>query len=135
MVLAVLLFITSIPAAGFEVQAEEDPGKEIGECTFANALGSYGNILMLPSQRYTGNEVKPDVIIKDGDYVLKEGTDYITTQLPPGSGFTDNVNVNTTPWNRFSKRYSIDKYPGMNVYGRGRYKGSVECILAILSEN
>lgn len=132
-VLAVLVFVTSIPAAGFEVQAEGDTRKEIEECTFANALGSYGDIVMLPSQRYTGNEVKPSVIIKDGDYVLKEGTDYITVQAHYGD--IDNVNVNTTPWNIFSKRYSIDKYPKMSVAGRGRYKGSVECIFAILSEN
>lgn len=140
-VLAVLVFVTSIPAAGFEVQAEEDTGKDIEECTFVEMraecryAGSGEKVIMLPPQRYTGSEIKPDVIIKDGDYVLKEGTDYITSQLPPGSGFTDNVNVNTTPWNIFSKRYSIDKYPGMNIYGRGRYKGSVECIFAILSEN
>lgn len=129
-VLAVLVFVTSIPAAGFEVQAEEDTRKEIEECTFANALGSYGDIVMLPSQRYTGNEVKPSVIIKDGDYTLKEGTDYSISR----HNAADNVKVNADPWKFFSNS-SSDTFPGIMVYGRGRYKGFQQCIFAILSEN
>ena len=44
--------------------------KDISECTFENSLAEYDSIVVLPSQRYTGSELKPDVILQDGDYTL-----------------------------------------------------------------
>lgn len=41
----------------------------------------------IPGQPYTGEEIRPEVTVTLGDYVLKEGTDYKVT------GYSDNVNI------------------------------------------
>ena len=71
-ILSAGIYVTEIQALAAVVQEEV---KDISECTFENSLAEYDSIVVLPSQRYTGSELKPDVIIKDGDYTLVEDID------------------------------------------------------------
>lgn len=131
--LAAVVLFTSIHTDVTKVQAEElqEERKSISECVFENSLGvSADGIMMLPSQRYTGSEIKPDIVIKDGDYTLTEGTDY--TVSPYFNA--DNVNPNTTPWGSFEGDYG-ENCPQVVVYGKGSYKGLKQMIFAVLSEN
>ncbi|MCI8483451.1 MAG: leucine-rich repeat protein [Lachnospiraceae bacterium] len=137
-VLAVVVFVTSIQVMGIEAAAEEtQEQKDIEECTFVEMLGeryyagSGDRLVMLPSQRYTGKEIKPDIVIKDGDYTLQEGVDYSVSAM----GLADNVNVNTNPWAVLSVTGINDKITGVWISGQGKYKGGVDCTFAILSEN
>ncbi len=135
---AVVLF-SSIHVTGFYVQAREvqEEKKDISECTFVEMReelrydGSGDKLIMLPPQRYTGKEIKPDITIKDGDYLLAEGTDYSMSAM----SLADNVNVNTNPWMVKSVTGVNDKITGVWVTGMGDYKGGVDCTFAILSEN
>lgn len=137
--LAVVVLFTSIHVTGIQTQAEEmqEKKKDISECTFVEMReelwydGSGDKLIMLPPQRYTGEEIKPDVIIKDGDYLLAEGTDYSVSAM----GLADNVNVNTNPWMVKSVTGVNYKITGVWVTGMGDYKGGVDCTFAILSEN
>lgn len=122
-------FVLFIGFGTLNLQAQEEQ-KDISGCTFENSLGAYESIVLLPSQRYTGSEIKPNVVIKDGDYTLIEGTDYI---ISPHNA-SDNINVNTNPWCFFSSDGN-DTFPGIVVYGRGKYKGLKQMVFAILSED
>lgn len=130
--MAAAALFTGIHATGTQAQAGEmqEERKDISECTFENSLGAYGSIAILPSERYTGNEIHPEIIIKDGDYTLIEGTDYDVSPYY----LADNVNANATPWYSFEHDYGED-CPQVVVYGNGRYKGLKQMIFAILSEN
>lgn len=130
--MAAAALFTGIHATGTQAQAGEmqEERKDISECTFENSLGAYGSIAILPSERYTGNEIHPEIIIKDGDYTLIEGTDYDVSPYC----LADNVNANATPWHSFEHDYGED-CPQVVVYGNGRYKGLKQMIFAILSEN
>lgn len=130
--MAAAALFTGIHATGTQAQAGEmqEERKDISECTFENSLGAYGSIAILPSERYTGNEIHPEIIIKDGDYTLIEGTDYDVSPYY----LADNVNANATPWHSFKHDYGED-CPQVVVYGNGRYKGLKQMIFAILSEN
>ena len=125
-ILSAGIYVTEIQALAAVVQEEV---KDISECTFENSLAEYDSIVVLPSQRYTGSELKPDVIIKDGDYTLVEDIDYEV--LPHNA--SDNISVNTNPWKFFSNK-SSDKFPGIVVYGKGKYEGLQQMVFAILSE-
>lgn len=130
--MAAAALFTGIHATGVQAQVGEmqEERKDISECTFENSLGAYGSIAILPSERYTGNEIHPEIIIKDGDYTLIEGTDYDVSPYY----LADNVNANATPWYSFEHDYGED-CPQVVVYGNGRYKGLKQMIFAILSEN
>lgn len=130
--LAAAALFSGIYTMGIQAQAEEmqEERKDISECTFENSLGAYGSIAILPSERYTGNEIHPEIIIKDGNYTLIEGTDY---EVSPYY-LADNVNANATPWYSFEHDYGED-CPQVVVYGNGRYKGLKQMIFAILSES
>ncbi len=130
--LAAVVLFTSIHTDVTKVQAGElqEERKNISECVFENSVGGYDGIVMLPSQRYTGSEIKPDIVIKDGDYTLTEDIDY--TVSPYFNA--DNVNPNTTPWDSFEGDYG-ENCPQVVVYGKGSYKGVKQMIFAILSEN
>ncbi len=125
-VLSASIHVTEIQALAGVMEKEV---KDISECTFENSLAEYDSIVVLPSQRYTGSELKPDVIIKDGDYTLVEDIDY---EILPHNA-SDNVSVNTNPWKFFSNK-SEDKFPGIVVYGKGKYEGLQQMVFAILSE-
>lgn len=125
-ILSSSIHVTEIHLQAAEVQAE---AKDISECVFENLLAEYGSIVILPSQRYTGSEVKPDVVIKDGNYTLVEDIDY---EILPHNA-SDNVSVNANPWKFFSSK-SDDKFPGIVVYGKGKYEGFQQMVFAILSE-
>lgn len=131
-VLAAAVFFSSIQFSSIQAQAAEiqEERKDISECTFEDIIGTGGNIMVLPSQRHTGSEIKPKITIKDGDYTLAEGTDY--TVSPYFNA--DNVNPNTTPWYTFENDYG-EGCPQIVVYGKGNYKGLQQMIFAILSEN
>jgi DNA-binding protein len=60
------------------------------------------NIETIAAQLYTGNFVKPAVVVRDGSRILTEGTDYAVA-------YTDNVYVGTAT---------------VTVTGRGNYAGS-----------
>ena len=138
MALAAVVLSASIHVTGFQVQAEkvQEEVKDISECTFLEMreelmyAGSGERLIMLPPQKYTGNEIKPEITIKDGDYTLVEGTDYNVSAM----SLADNVNINTNPWMIKSVTGINDKITGLWVIGKGNYKGSVSCTFAILSE-
>lgn len=130
--MAVAALFSGIHATGTQAQAGEvqEERKDISECAFENSLGAYGSIAILPSERYTGSEIKPKVVIKDGDYTLVEKIDY--TVSPHNS--SNNVDVNVNPWKFFSKS-SSDEFPGIVIYGKGKYRGLQQMVFAILSED
>ena len=138
MALAAVVLSASIHVTGFQVQAEkvQEEVKDISGCTFLEMreelmyAGSGERLIMLPPQKYTGNEIKPEITIKDGDYTLVEGTDYNVSAM----SLADNVNINTNPWMIKSVTGINDKITGLWVIGKGNYKGSVSCTFAILSE-
>ena len=66
--------------------------KEISKCTISN----------IADHIYTGSEIKPSVVIKDGDKQLINGTDYTVE-------FTNNVNVGEGK---------------ATITGKGKYKGT-----------
>lgn len=137
--LAAVVLFSSIHITGIQTQAEEmqEKKKDISECTFVEMReelrydGSGDRLIMLPPQSYTGEEIKPDITIKDGDYILVEGTDYSVSIM----ALADNVNVNTNPWMVKSVTGVNDRITGLWVTGIGDYKGGVDCTFAILSEN
>lgn len=137
--LAAAVFFSSIQFSSIQAQAAEiqEERKDISECTFVEQReelrydGSGEKIIMLPPQKYTGSEIKPQITIKDGDYTLEEGTDYRVDSM----SLADNVNVNTNPWMVKSVTGVNDRITGMIVIGLGDYKGRVDCTFAILSEN
>ncbi len=137
--LAAVVLFSSIYITGIQTQAEEmqEKKKDISECTFVEMReelrydGSGDRLIMLPPQSYTGEEIKPDITIKDGDYILVEGTDYSVSIM----ALADNVNVNTNPWMVKSVTGVNDRITGVWVTGIGDYKGGVDCTFAILSEN
>ncbi len=59
----------------------------------------------IPAQVYTGSELKPQIVIKNGDTVLTEGTDYDVL-------YTDNVNAGT----------AVAEIRGKGDYGFRRYE-------------
>ena len=73
-----------------QVNAVEE--KSITECSIPD----------LPEITYTGNEIKPEITIKDGDYELKKDKDYSVK-------YSNNINVGTAK---------------ILVTGQGRYIGS-----------
>lgn len=131
-VLAVVVIFTNNQISGISVQAEEvqEEKKNIAECKFVEELGKFDTIGILPSQTYTGNEIIPEITIKDGDYVLEEGIDYTVSPYFRA----DNVNANPTPWYSFEHDYG-ENCPQIVVYGKGRYNGLHQMVFAILSEN
>ena len=131
-VLAAAVFFSSIQFSSIQAQAAtvQEEKKDISECMFENVVGTCEGIMVLPSQRYTGSEIKPDIVIKDGEYTLVEDTDY--TVSPYFN--SDNVNPNAIPWYSFEHDYG-EGCPQVVVYGKGNYKGLEQMIFAILSEN
>lgn len=131
-VLAAAVFFSSIQFSSIQAQAAavQEEKKDISECMFENVIGTCEGIMVLPSQRYTGSEIKPDIVIKDGEYTLAEGTDY--TVSPYFNA--DNMNPDANPWYSFEHDYG-EGCPQVVVYGKGSYKGLEQMIFAILSEN
>lgn len=131
-VLAAAVFFSSIQFSSIQAQAAavQEEKKDISECMFENVIGTCEGIMLLPSQRYTGSEIKPEIVIKDGEYTLVEDIDY--TVSPYFN--SDNVNPNSTPWYSFEGDYG-EGCPQVVVYGKGNYKGLEQMIFAILSEN
>lgn len=136
--LAAVILSASIHVTGIQTQAGEvqEEAKDISQCTFVEMreelryAGSGERLIMLPPQKYTGNEIKPEITIKDGDYTLVEGTDYSVSSM----SLADNVNINTNPWMIKSVTGVNDRITGLRVIGKGNYKGGASCTFAILSE-
>ena len=65
------------------------------------------------NQTYTGSEITPSVIVKDGNITLVNGTDYSVS-------YSNNVNVGTAT---------------VTITGKGNYSGSKSVTFAIVSKN
>lgn len=128
--------IFSIHITNLQANAEEGK-KNIEDCVFMEMQGelrysgSGEKVIMLPSQQYTGKEIKPSLTIKDGEYTLKEGIDYTVSRM----ALADNININTNPWMILSVTGVNETITGIWVTGTGNYSGNVDCTFSILSEN
>ena len=67
----------------------------------------------IASQTYTGEEIRPEVTVRDGDKILAEGTDYNVT-------YSNNKNVGTAT---------------VTITGNGNYSGSVTKAFTIVARN
>lgn len=142
-VLAVMVFVTSIQVTGFEAKAQDQ--RDIRSCTVENAVGkrtyrgkyhdSYkeGEIVVLPSERYTGSAVEPEVIVKDGNRLLVEGKDYTLRYRDTRK---NDLSSPVDPYcGSFLNEYVNIEGPRVFIDGMGDYYGSIYCSFAILSGN
>lgn len=71
------------------------------------------NIKDILDQKYTGQEIKPEVVITNGSLKLQENIDYTIS-------YQNNVDIGTA---------------SINITGKGNYKGTIEKKFNIISEN
>ena len=78
----------------------------------AKALTSKDVVISdVADQYYTGSAIKPGIVVKDNDVVLKEGTDYSVV-------YTDNTNAGTAT---------------VKITGKGNYSGVVEKTFKVIA--
>ena len=98
--------------ATFAVPDEDVTITQLNYTKATNDLASC-TVDAIPVQSYTGEPIIPDVVVRNGSTVLRQGIDYEAYVYPSATGLTDNVNVSTNPI-------------ALTLVGKGAWSGSLE---------